>query len=370
VIAIIAILAAILFPVFAKAREKARQTSCLNNQKQIVTSALMYAQDHDEMLPTSDLFWGVLNIDKGVLKCPTKSRLANGYAFNGRVSGKALGEIADPTIAVITIDALPLASDPYPNVAMSNLAIDPRHANAAISSYLDGHVVMDKETILLPYPDVPVTSGLTFWLRADSLALSTGAAVSSWKESTPSVSSTLTAIGTITYSKTGLNGNPGCNFTGSWPYYVTPDLSSRWGGSTNGTLFMVFAPTNDANEVFWCSGRADTFMSFGSGQCYPGWFRNQRIENPWQGMPNTAGTISRVAVTSGTGNGTYICYVNGTAKAAQNPDWKTPAVCRVGANGTNGYLNGYLGEIIMYNSVLSAADYALVDDYLKAKWGM
>ena len=35
VIAIIAILAAILFPVFAKAREKARQTTCLNNLKQI-----------------------------------------------------------------------------------------------------------------------------------------------------------------------------------------------------------------------------------------------------------------------------------------------------------------------------------------------
>ena len=35
VIAIIAILAAILFPVFAKAREKARQTACLSNTKQI-----------------------------------------------------------------------------------------------------------------------------------------------------------------------------------------------------------------------------------------------------------------------------------------------------------------------------------------------
>ena len=48
VIAIIAILAAILFPVFAKAREKARQTSCLSNLKQLALGIQMYAQDYDE----------------------------------------------------------------------------------------------------------------------------------------------------------------------------------------------------------------------------------------------------------------------------------------------------------------------------------
>ena len=47
VIAIIAILAAILFPVFARAREKARQTSCASNLKQIDLGMLMYAQDYD-----------------------------------------------------------------------------------------------------------------------------------------------------------------------------------------------------------------------------------------------------------------------------------------------------------------------------------
>ncbi len=57
VIAIIAILAAILFPVFAKAREKARQTSCTSNLKQMATSALMYAQDYDEMMIRLDLRW-------------------------------------------------------------------------------------------------------------------------------------------------------------------------------------------------------------------------------------------------------------------------------------------------------------------------
>jgi prepilin-type N-terminal cleavage/methylation domain-containing protein/prepilin-type processing-associated H-X9-DG protein len=48
VIAIIAILAAILFPVFAKAREKARQSACMSNVKQLTNAALMYAQDYDE----------------------------------------------------------------------------------------------------------------------------------------------------------------------------------------------------------------------------------------------------------------------------------------------------------------------------------
>ena len=51
VIAIIAILAAILFPVFAKAREKARQSSCSNNLKQLTLASLQYAQDYDELMP-------------------------------------------------------------------------------------------------------------------------------------------------------------------------------------------------------------------------------------------------------------------------------------------------------------------------------
>jgi prepilin-type N-terminal cleavage/methylation domain-containing protein/prepilin-type processing-associated H-X9-DG protein len=50
VIAIIAILAAILFPVFARAREKARQTSCLANAKELLLALHMYAQDYDGLM--------------------------------------------------------------------------------------------------------------------------------------------------------------------------------------------------------------------------------------------------------------------------------------------------------------------------------
>jgi prepilin-type N-terminal cleavage/methylation domain-containing protein len=48
VIAIIAILGAILFPVFAQAREKARQTTCASNLRQIALATQMYLQDYDE----------------------------------------------------------------------------------------------------------------------------------------------------------------------------------------------------------------------------------------------------------------------------------------------------------------------------------
>jgi len=64
VIAIIAILAAILFPVFARAREKARQTSCLANVKQIALGHLMYAQDYDELMCPARLRFGGLDANR------------------------------------------------------------------------------------------------------------------------------------------------------------------------------------------------------------------------------------------------------------------------------------------------------------------
>jgi len=63
VVAIVSILAAILFPAFAAVREKARRTTCASNLSQLGLALLQYAQDQDERLPGgvlpvgSPFFW-------------------------------------------------------------------------------------------------------------------------------------------------------------------------------------------------------------------------------------------------------------------------------------------------------------------------
>ncbi len=51
VIAVISLLAGLLFPVFARAREKARQITCASNLRQIGMAVIMYAQDNDDLFP-------------------------------------------------------------------------------------------------------------------------------------------------------------------------------------------------------------------------------------------------------------------------------------------------------------------------------
>jgi len=57
VIAIIAILASMLLPALNRARDAAKRTSCLNQQKQIVSAMLQYANDFNDTVPYV-LDWG------------------------------------------------------------------------------------------------------------------------------------------------------------------------------------------------------------------------------------------------------------------------------------------------------------------------
>ncbi len=148
VIAIIAVLAAILFPVFARAREKARQTACLNNQRQIAVAISMYVQDHDEtFFPDSgSRAWsGVLAAynEPSIYDCPTQSGRAGTdqpeYGFNRWLFGVALGDITTPANTVLVTDLEPTTR--RANAALNRLTqdISARHQGGVVLACADGH---------------------------------------------------------------------------------------------------------------------------------------------------------------------------------------------------------------------------------------
>ena len=143
VIAIIAILAAILFPVFAKAREKARQASCSSNLKQIALAFIQYTSDYDEQLPyccaaqsrssspslnlipwwrpgnyasTDIRYLGLLDPylkNRQIWVCPSSGRSVNSYAAprqllqgSGGCRGQALGKVVYPSEHVLCGDGI------------------------------------------------------------------------------------------------------------------------------------------------------------------------------------------------------------------------------------------------------------------------
>ena len=147
VIAIIAILAAILFPVFARAREKARQTSCLSNLKQIGLGCMMYTQDYDETYPpglvgspgagqgpvtqspyftdnktTADITYPyVKNVQ--IYRCPSSpstSGYSGNYGFNRRIcpdtrseTVRKMAEVHSPAEKIMCLDAGPYMGAEY-----------------------------------------------------------------------------------------------------------------------------------------------------------------------------------------------------------------------------------------------------------------
>ena len=169
VIAIIAILAAILFPVFAKAREKARTISCLNNVRQITLALQMVAQDNGNVLPTYDVVWSQLNIDQKALVCPN-SKQANGYGYALSLSGQSMmsSNFNQP-------DQVPTFADCSKAAHIGNMVfypgdVDYRHNGSAMFGYLDGHV---KAETIESSPGLVYLSG--FELGSDFLPINADA---------------------------------------------------------------------------------------------------------------------------------------------------------------------------------------------------
>jgi prepilin-type N-terminal cleavage/methylation domain-containing protein/prepilin-type processing-associated H-X9-DG protein len=167
VIAIIAILAAILFPVFAKVREKARQTSCASNAKQIGLAFTQYIQDYDEKFPSgladaaltgtpaaSGTPYGAGWVgaeysyikSTGMLKCPDDSTSVSGslvpvsYAFNANLAGQAQAILNAPTNTVLTFEVagdtanVTSTSTDYNTTTVPGTAVSPAGVGDALTA--------------------------------------------------------------------------------------------------------------------------------------------------------------------------------------------------------------------------------------------
>lgn len=183
VIAIIAILAAILFPVFARAREKARQASCSSNLKQMATAIMMYAQDYDETLPdhcgqTTATCWAVSIYpyikNTQMYACPSDPSLGlfgqyrdapngtthpsnpqmpRGYAWNLSLDDRPLAMVKAPVGVPTVADGTGSGWMAPGNTcigfkslgataacATDYAQMNPRHNDGANIAFLDGHV--------------------------------------------------------------------------------------------------------------------------------------------------------------------------------------------------------------------------------------
>jgi len=160
VIAIIAILAAILFPVFARAREKARQSSCASNVKQICVACLQYAQDYDEKLhlhrnEQSTYSWADLLQpyikNEQIFMCPSGSgggsyvgssaNVHTHYGWNWSQLGSStwarlLGDVTEPARTISYADSVSYVISYY-DASYRPL---PRHNEGANCGFVDGHV--------------------------------------------------------------------------------------------------------------------------------------------------------------------------------------------------------------------------------------
>lgn len=177
VIAIIAILAAILFPVFAKAREKAYQSHCMNNQRQLAISLISASQENDETFPLPSEWITATNLasDSKLFDCPTNSHKGrpadpdygmNAFLYDldpqsGEIIGAAVGSIEDPTQVELTTDLKAITAKEqniYTNPFGQSFSItgfgtasnaDLRHAGGAVITYVDGHVTLNRNRFTL-----------------------------------------------------------------------------------------------------------------------------------------------------------------------------------------------------------------------------
>ncbi len=389
VIAIIAILAAILFPVFARARDKARQTTCTSNQRQIAASILMFAQDHEEVLPSTETVWGDLKMDAGVLICPNKGKkYPNGYVYNNQVGSQSLS-FDDPTSKMLTGDGLSATKiTKAKNVCYGSNQLDARHSGKFIMSYLDGHVAA---TDIAPdfLPDVNKTN-LKMWLQARAFQgkLAYNAMVTSWTSTVNG--STITAKQyssnpVPTFNPMGINNCPSLHWEkpASTPAQILEIPSQGW---TDCSIFIVFQDMagreyggkifDQGSNINFSIYKSGVAGEYGASVQKPSWADNITVRSGLtEGVPHVL-CFRREMATGKHWFSTDNADVANTSSITgdmTSPFNVVGSPIRIGAysnNSNGGYLTGDIGEIIVYNKLFSDTDANTICSYLNDQFGL
>jgi prepilin-type processing-associated H-X9-DG protein len=135
-------LPAILFPVFARAREMARIDRCMSNLKALASAQLMYANDYRNQLPIASQ-WGDLirpYAKPDHYRCPSiRQGQGFGYAMNVRLSRQRVGAHVGASLPPLLYDSSNLAWNAHDPV--SSLPNPPRHKRWGNNvAFADGHV--------------------------------------------------------------------------------------------------------------------------------------------------------------------------------------------------------------------------------------
>ncbi len=134
--------ASVLGPVFMRAREKARQASCLSNVKQICLGLLMYSQDYDDVLAAQGANWvdDVMPyiMNEQIFVCPSRPDLPVGYALDERLIGASLAQVPDPAQTIIVFESNIGGSNPVGGP--DDIPPEGVHNGGINCGFLDGHV--------------------------------------------------------------------------------------------------------------------------------------------------------------------------------------------------------------------------------------
>ncbi|OEK08922.1 hypothetical protein A8C32_14635 [Flavivirga aquatica] len=226
------------------------------------------------------------------------------------------------------------------------------------------------------------SSNLVLWLNADDITGTNGSTITNWTDSSGN-NYDFTVGNGATFNTATVNGYPAFNFDGTNDYFeraftsnITPAEFTIFSSTNVNSSTSYKAVISNRDDPSGSETRGFILYSIPNNNNWQFW--TGRTNNPWQsttGGTSTAGNWAGQTLqytTAATNNKTL--YINGSLDATSTHTMASNTVrpIRIGAGRNeitpNYYFNGDIGEVIMYDTDINAAQRIIVDNYLSAKY--